>query len=314
MRRVAVALALALAVAGALGLAGKALLRAPRPADPARALAAGQAMLASARRVVVVVAHPDDADWYAGGTLALLARRGAEVTVIVATDGERGPRRGVAGDAQPLGEIRRREQLAAAREIGYAVVFLGLPDRGLRRLADLPRRIAAAVGPLRPDVVLAFDARYPRLPYVHPDHQAVGRAVERLALAGDPAVRWASVYLFHTRRPDTAVNVSAAMAAKLRALAAHRSQGFGGPAGVASADGSVDDATAGSRRGFTPGAGLGPGLGGEPGHGATVAARHAAALGRAVGVGFAEVFRRLEPAAGPGASGEKPRSPDGADG
>ncbi len=297
MRRVAVALAMALAVAGVLGLAGKALLRVPRPADPARALEAGQALLASAPRVVVVAAHPDDADWYAGGTLALLARRGAAVTVVVATDGERGPRRGVGGDARPLGEIRRQEQLAAAKEIGYDVVFLGLPDRGLRRLADLPRRIAAAVGPLRPDVVLAFDARYPRLPYVHRDHQAVGRAVDRLALTGNPAVRGASVYLFHTRRPDTAVDVSAAMAAKLRALAAHRSQGFAAPAGVAAGDGVTGRLT---RSGI--------------GDGSRMAARQSAALGRTVGVGFAEVFRRLEPAVGPGIAGEKPHSAAEADG
>lgn len=241
MTRVTVAQAVVLAAAGGLGLAGALLLRAPRPADPARALAAGQALVASARRVAAVVAHPDDADWYVGGTLALLVRRGAAVTVIVATDGERGPRRGVADDARPLGEIRRQEQLAAAGVIGYRVVFLGLPDRGLRRLADLPQRLADALAPLRPDTILTFDARYPRLPYVHPDHQAVGRAVAHLVRAGDPAVGGASVYLFHTRRPDTGVAVSEAVAAKLRALAAHRSQGLAARAaaraGAAAADG-----------------------------------------------------------------------------
>ncbi len=334
MGRGAGALAVAVAVTGAVALTAGALLRVPRPADPAGALAAGEEMLASARRVVAVVAHPDDAEWYAGGTLSLLARRGAKVTVVVATDGERGPRRGLDGDPRPLAEIRRQEQRAAAREIGYGVVFLGLPDRGLGRVADLPRRIGATLAPLRPDAILTFDARYPGLPYVHPDHQAVGRAVMRLVAAGDPAVRGAAVYLFHTRRPDTAVDIGAALPAKLRALAAHRSQGFAGasggtagreagnpPAGLRSGleaglavevEGAAGGAAAGT------GAPVGPGFRtGEAaassgarrwlGFGAGMAARHSAALGRVMGVGFAEVFRRPT-TSGPGGAGERPGS------
>ena len=95
------------------------------PADAA--LSAGTELLGG-KKVLVVVGHPDDLEWYVGGTLRRLSDLGAEVQVVVATDGEKGPNRTRVAD---LPAARRQEQLAAAQINGYARVrFLGLPDRG----------------------------------------------------------------------------------------------------------------------------------------------------------------------------------------
>src|SRR3712207_9067909 len=94
-------------------------------------------------RALVVGAHPDDADFGAGGLIALWASQGCEVTVVCVTDGDSGgfdpsvPR-------EEVPRIRRDEQRAAAAVLGAKeCVFLGRPDgfvevdRELRR--DLTR-------------------------------------------------------------------------------------------------------------------------------------------------------------------------------
>jgi LmbE family N-acetylglucosaminyl deacetylase len=81
-----------------------------------------------ARRVLGVGAHPDDLEWYAGGTIAKLAREGAEITFVVCTDGERGTYDPTV-DAQRLAAQREVEQRNAAQTLGVKeVIFLGYAD------------------------------------------------------------------------------------------------------------------------------------------------------------------------------------------
>ena len=95
---------------------------------PAGALSGGQAVL-SKKTVLAIVAHPDDLEWYIGGTLKRLSDNGANVQVIVGTDGEKGPNRSKSVD---LAATRRAEQAAAGKINGYTQIHsLGLPDRGL---------------------------------------------------------------------------------------------------------------------------------------------------------------------------------------
>lgn len=175
----------------------------------------------SNRVVLAVGAHPDDLEFYAGGCLRLLSVSGARVVAVVATDGERG------GSLPDLPDVRRREQEAAAAILGLSeVVFLGLPDRRLRRVQEaLEAALHAVWERVRPAVVFSFDPVAPQPPYVHPDHQALGRAVLRVAAArsaaGEPP---ATLYLFHTRRPNAAVDIESVFEAKLRAFRAHASQ------------------------------------------------------------------------------------------
>lgn len=194
--------------------------RRPMPKDPVLAQARGELFSRGGLSIMVLAAHPDDVEWYCGGTLARALSAGSKVTVVVATHGERG--RG-APDPGALSAIRRREQEEAARIIGYTrVVFLDIPDREVSQARDLKPRVAALWDEVRPDVVLTFDAVFPARPYVHPDHQAVGRAV--LELLSEKRVQPAVAYLFSSSSPDAAVDITPFVERKLAAIHAHRTQ------------------------------------------------------------------------------------------
>ena len=194
--------------------------RRPAPTDPALARSLGEPITRPGLSILVVVAHPDDAEWYCGGTLARAVAAGSRVTVIVATDGEAG--RGAPTPAE-LAVTRRREQLEAARILGYTrTVFLEIPDRGVSRAADLNDRIAAVWKEVNPDIVLTFDAGSPARPYIHPDHQAVGHAV--IDMLEGKQVSPATAYLFHSSRPNAVVDVTQFMDLKRSAMQAHRTQ------------------------------------------------------------------------------------------
>jgi LmbE family N-acetylglucosaminyl deacetylase len=209
-------------------LTGTAFAFWPRLTDsPAQALAAGQALL-SKPTVLAVVAHPDDLEWYIGGTLRELANRGANVQVIVATDGERGPNRVKSAN---LASTRRAEQAAAGVINGYTRIHsLGLPDRGAAADPRFLPEVERIYNEVRPDAVFVFDPAYPALPYLHTDHQ--GSAREFLKFWNTLPDSRPPVYLFQTRRPGVAVNISSVINTKAKALAQHVSQNGGGSSGM----------------------------------------------------------------------------------
>lgn len=133
------------------------------------------------RRLMAVLAHPDDESLGFGGTLAKYAAEGVDVSLVTATRGDAGRFRGhPRGDAShpgpaALGEIREAELRAAANALGiHDVSVLGYPDQHLDR-AD-PReaigRIAAHIRRRRPDVLVTFG---PDGAYGHPDHIAISQ-------------------------------------------------------------------------------------------------------------------------------------------
>lgn len=187
---------------------------------PADWKANANALLAPGRRVMAVCAHPDDLEFYAGGTLARLHDEGVPVRVILGTDGNKS-RYLPAGWAASMGRRRREEQLAAARILGYdKVVFLGHPDGHLAEARSVPEGIAQHLREFRPDTVLTFDSQN-LWGIQHPDHRAAGEfALQAIRLAGIHP----EVFLFATSRPNTWVDVSGTIDRKWEALRAHRSQ------------------------------------------------------------------------------------------
>jgi LmbE family N-acetylglucosaminyl deacetylase len=134
-------------------------------------------------RLACAIAHPDDESLGFGGTLARYAAEGAEVSLIVATRGERG-RYGDGTAPHPgpeeLGKVREAELRAAAEALGVRHVrFLGYRDGALDQAdaVEASGRVAACLRELRPHVVLTFD---PFGVYGHPDHVAISQ----LTLAG----------------------------------------------------------------------------------------------------------------------------------
>src|SRR5207237_3574867 len=130
-------------------------------------------------RVVVVMAHPDDAEFGAAGTVARWAKEGRQITYVIITDGNRGSR-DPAMTAERLAQIRHAEQRAAAVKLGVKdVFFLGYDDGSLQPTLDLRRQITRWIRRCKPDGVVCPDPT--RLStcqrYInHPDHRAAGDA------------------------------------------------------------------------------------------------------------------------------------------
>jgi LmbE family N-acetylglucosaminyl deacetylase len=195
------------------------------PAD--QALANGNDLLGK-RTVLAIVAHPDDLEWYIGGTLRRLADNGANVQVVVASYGEKSPNNHV--NAPDLAAARKQEQLNAAKINRYSGVrFLGLSDRGVAADANLPHKIQELIDEFKPEAIFAFDPEYPSLPYLHPDHQGSGRLV--LKEWRKRSIR-PPIYLFQSRRPNTAVDITLVIDIKAEAFEQHLSQNGGDSQGM----------------------------------------------------------------------------------
>src|SRR6476646_2011804 len=152
--------------------------------------------MAQARRLMAVLAHPDDESLGFGGTLAKYASEGVEVFLLTGTRGDGGRYRGVPrGDEQhpgrsALGRIREAELRAAASALGIREVSVLDYEDGHLEAAN-PReaikRIASALRRVQPEVVVTFG---PEGGYGHPDHIAISQFATAAAMcAADAAYR-----------------------------------------------------------------------------------------------------------------------------
>jgi LmbE family N-acetylglucosaminyl deacetylase len=182
---------------------------------------------------LAVAAHPDDAEFRCGATLAKWAAKGCVVHHLVLTDGSKGSwDRG--DDLPTLVARRREEQHAAAKALGATgeVVFLDNVDGELDATLDQRRRVAHCIRWLRPDVVLGHDPwkRY----RLHPDHRHAGwLTIDGVVAARDPHFfpdlqvshhRPTALLLFEADEPDHAEDVAGFGDQKVAALLEHRSQ------------------------------------------------------------------------------------------
>jgi LmbE family N-acetylglucosaminyl deacetylase len=192
------------------------------------------------RRAMVVVAHPDDAEFAAGGTVALWARAGAEIIYVVVSDGSKGSS-DLSMTSDRLVEIRHEEQQRAADILGVSTVdFLDFPDGEIAPDLALRHRLARAIRHHRPDTVITHDpaSLYWDQYINHPDHRAVGQAtldavfptardhlnVPELLTEGLQPHIVHHVLLTSSQSPDTWIDVTETTDRKIEALAAHASQ------------------------------------------------------------------------------------------
>jgi len=121
-------------------------------------------------RLLILGAHPDDAEYHAGGLASIYCQAGQVVKMVSLTDGSAGhhgkPR-------AELAAVRREEAAAAARVIGATYEVWEFPDGELMPTLEVRHRVIRAIRTFAPDLVLTHRAYD-----YHPDHRAVGQAVQ----------------------------------------------------------------------------------------------------------------------------------------
>jgi LmbE family N-acetylglucosaminyl deacetylase len=192
-------------------------------------------------RFMVIVAHPDDADFGPAATAAAWIDQGSVGWLVCCTSGDAGAED---PDTDPLelAALREREQRAAADVVGYeGVSFLHQPDGALANDLALRELLVREIRTFRPDAVLAVDPEtlFHRDRGVnHADHRAAGiAAVDAVypAARNPMAFPWLArqglalhkvrrLYLFWTNTPTVRIDISATLDRKFSALRAHASQ------------------------------------------------------------------------------------------
>jgi LmbE family N-acetylglucosaminyl deacetylase len=191
------------------------------------------------QRALVIVAHPDDAESHAGGTVGKLVRAGTEVAYCVVTNGEKGSGDPTVMPAH-LATIRQEEQRQAARVLGvHSVDFLGFPDCEVENTRQTRLAITAAIRRHRPDLLLVQDpVRTKRLGASHRDHRIVAEialdcvvsltgahlAFPELLAQGLEPHTVQDVHLLAWEHPTVVVDISDTIELKIAALACHVSQ------------------------------------------------------------------------------------------
>src|SRR5581483_1177333 len=139
------------------------------------------------RRAMVIMAHPDDAEFRCAGTVAKWVREGWDVWYVICTDaGSGGPDEATdVGPAarQRVSELRSKEQRAAGTILGIRdVIFLNYRDGELQPGLEFRRDIVRLLRTYRPERVICQspDRAWTRpfsIGSAHPDHRACGEGV-----------------------------------------------------------------------------------------------------------------------------------------
>jgi LmbE family N-acetylglucosaminyl deacetylase len=191
-------------------------------------------------RAMILFAHPDDAEFSSGGTVARWAREGCEVHYVCMTDGSAGSNDpGTTREAMRV--VREREMRIAADVLGVSsVTFLGEVDGFLAVTPDTRRKVTREVRRLRPEVLVAPDPSrlWSGNGYInHADHKAAGELAlcavmpdaptrvmfQELEAEGLEPFEIPNLYLL-AEEADTFVDISETLTVKLKALGAHASQ------------------------------------------------------------------------------------------
>ena len=192
-------------------------------------------------RVLAVMAHPDDVDFGAAGTVKAWTDAGIEVSYCLVTNGDAG---GFDPDVprSEIPRIRQEEQRAAGAALGVTDIrFLGYRDGELAVSHELRRDISRVIRQVRPDRMLiqSPERNWGRIQASHPDHLAAGDAAiqavypdarnpfAHVSLLNDEGLEaWTvpEVWVMAAPHPDFYVDITDNLEAKLAALRAHESQ------------------------------------------------------------------------------------------
>src|SRR5260370_29067253 len=113
------------------------------------------------KKILVFSPHPDDDTWGCGGTLALLAKNGNQIRVVVYTNDDKGSF-DLTMTSERLARIRKAEEEASIEALGLpktSLSWMGYHDGELEYAnpRDLVERTTAIIREFRPGVLLSVD-------------------------------------------------------------------------------------------------------------------------------------------------------------
>ena len=197
----------------------------------------------SPQNILVILAHPDDPEFFCGATLAKWAKEGHHITYVLLTHGDKGFHDTTPTDmtSEKLVALRKVEQNNAAKVIGAkAVHIMDNPDGYLVPDMDTRRIVVREIRRHKPDILVTCDPLNLFAIYGinHPDHRAAGQVVidavfpaagnkvffpELLEEGFEPHMPkeiWCSL----TSQPNTTIDVTETWDIKLQAILEHKSQ------------------------------------------------------------------------------------------
>ena len=187
-------------------------------------------------RAMVIMAHPDDAEFVCGGTVAKWCAEGWHVVYVVVTGGDKGTH-DPSMTPEKLAAIREEEQRAACRALGVKeCILLGYPDGFTDDEHELRGQLVRLLRQHRPDVVITWDAFHRG--FNHRDHRNIGTLTsdaiyplvrDRLFYQRDEedgleAHEINDVLLAGSDEPDYVVDVTDHWSTKVDAILCHASQ------------------------------------------------------------------------------------------
>jgi LmbE family N-acetylglucosaminyl deacetylase len=194
------------------------------------------------QKILVVLAHPDDPEFFLGATIARWSQAGHAIEYCLLTRGDKGTSE-AGTNPETLMRLREKEETAAAAILGVqSIEFLGYQDGYLTPDLAARKEVVRVIRRHRPDVLVSCDPTnyFPNENYInHPDHRAAGQIsldavfpaagnpmffrelIEEEGLAPhSPKEVWLSV----THQPNVIIDVTPHWDQKIRALYEHKTQ------------------------------------------------------------------------------------------
>ncbi len=186
------------------------------------------------------MAHPDDCDFGAGGTIAQWSAKGIRVSYCIITNGDQGGEEsGI--PLEQMAQVRQKEQRDAGAALGVSdITFLNYRDGWLMPSIELRKEIVKAIRIAKPDrmLVQSPERNWERIFASHPDHLAAGEtaiqavypdarnpyAFTDLKEAGFEPWRVREVWMTGSPTPNHFVDITDTFSKKMAALHSHVSQ------------------------------------------------------------------------------------------
>jgi len=194
------------------------------------------------KRILVILAHPDDPEFFMGATLARWGALGHEIRYCLLTTGQKGSQ-DVNQKPEVLAALRKQEQQNAADSLGVkSIEFLDYVDGEVVPDLEMRKKIVRVIRTHKPQIVVSSDPLnyFPGDNRVnHPDHRAAGQAVLDAVFpaAGNPMffpeliseeallpVNVAELWFSIPAEANLVVDMTPYFDDKIKAITCHRSQ------------------------------------------------------------------------------------------